>query len=155
MSKAPEEKDVDKLETRIWHNYEMKKLKSDLDIVLYLEGFRYSEEDTQRILQDQSDTLVIIVTLQEYKYTKPLQITEARLLYSQILEQMGISKWYLQSYSKRLQGFFGDPIKARGQITLIAEVGEALCQRRTIVDFVVFNLPFSYNAILGRPILQN
>ncbi|XP_022875750.1 uncharacterized protein LOC111394222 [Olea europaea var. sylvestris] len=121
-----------------------------------LESFWFTEEDSEGILQDQSDALVVTMMVAGVKVHRTLldNGSSVNILYSRTLRQLETSIRYLQPYPRKLQGFSRDPIEALGQIFLIMELGEAPHQRRILVDFVVVDLPSNYNAILGRPILH-
>ncbi|XP_022846276.1 uncharacterized protein LOC111369020 [Olea europaea var. sylvestris] len=93
------------------------------------ELFWFMEEDSEGILQDQSDAPVITMMVAGVKAHRTL-------------------------VDNGSSGFSGDPIKTLGQIVLSVELGEAPHQRRILADFVVVDLPSNYNAILGQPILH-
>lgn len=114
------------------------------------------KEDSQGILQDQSDALVITIPVSRVKVHQTLvdNGSSVNILYSRTLSQLELSKHYLQPYSRKLQGFSGDPIEARGQIVLVVELDEVPRQRRILANFMVPDLPSNYNVILGRPIFH-
>lgn len=82
------------------------------------EWFWFTEGDSQWILQDQSDALVITMLVVGVKVHRILvdNGSSINVLYSRTLKQLEISERYLQPYTRRLQGFSGYPIETRGQI---------------------------------------
>ncbi|KAL2481572.1 Ribonuclease H [Abeliophyllum distichum] len=72
----------------------------------------------------------------------------------QLSNEMDIDARHVRPFPKPLQGFTGDYVNSKGQIALVVELGLPLCNRRIIADFVIVDLPSNYNAILGRPILN-
>ncbi|XP_022849885.1 uncharacterized protein LOC111371976 [Olea europaea var. sylvestris] len=120
------------------------------------ESFWFMEEDSEGILQDQSDALVVTMMVTGVKVHRTLvdNGSSVNILYSRTLRQLEILIRYLQPYPRKLQGFSEDPIEALGQVVLNVELDEAPRQRRILADFVGVDLPSNYNAILGRPILH-
>jgi hypothetical protein len=112
--------------------------------------------DAQGVLQDQSDALVVTMNVTGVQIHRTLvdNGSSVNVLYYQTLRQMAIEDKYLQPYPRKLQGFSGDTVEARGQIVLSVEFGEPPCQRRILADFIVVDIPSNYNAILGRPLLH-
>lgn len=100
--------------TRAWQNYEVK------NPIPNSEWFGFSKGDSQGVLQDQSDALVIIMPIAGVHVHCTLADNESsvNILFSRTLRQLEISEHYLQPYPKRLQRFFENPIEAKWQTSL-------------------------------------
>lgn len=67
---------------------------------------------------------------------------------------MGIGRDKLKPVQTPLIGFMGDRLLLLGTVSLsvTADMGE--CQMTRVIDFMVVDCPSTYNAILGRPALN-
>lgn len=68
---------------------------------------------------------------------------------------MGIRLNRLRPSPTRLKGFSSEAIKPAGSITLLVTMGQGDNMVRTMTDFFITKAQSSYNAILGRPSLNN
>lgn len=68
---------------------------------------------------------------------------------------MRIDKKKIVPMSSPLVGFGGEQVRLIGVITLPVKEGTAHRQTTAMIDFIVIDRPFAYNAIVGRPTLNN
>ncbi|XP_022880406.1 uncharacterized protein LOC111397635 [Olea europaea var. sylvestris] len=66
---------------------------------------------------------------------------------------MGIPANFLQPYPNMVLGLSGALTSAKGLIKLKVESGSAPRQLKTNSEFVVFDTPFPYDAVMGQPLL--
>ncbi|KAG6686591.1 hypothetical protein I3842_11G028100 [Carya illinoinensis] len=102
----------------------------------------FNEKDEEGILHPHDDALV--VTMQVVNFT--LQ---------RILVNNGSSPSILRQASVPLKGFTGDVVQPMGVIPLSVLSGKAPRTQVTMADFLVVKALSSYNAIVGRPTLNN
>ncbi|XP_022852014.1 uncharacterized protein LOC111373680 [Olea europaea var. sylvestris] len=68
---------------------------------------------------------------------------------------MGIPANFLQPYPNMVLGLSGALTSAKGSIKLKVESGSAPRQLKTNSEFVVFDTPSPYDAVMGQPLLFN
>ncbi|KAL2461595.1 reverse transcriptase [Abeliophyllum distichum] len=120
------------------------------------EKFFFSEEDASHVLQPHSDALVITMPVSGVNIHRTLvdNGSSVNVLYLRTFKQTDIDARHVRPFLKALQGFTGDYVDPKGQISLVVELGLPPCHRRIIADFVIVDLQSNYNAIMGRPILN-
>ena len=76
------------------------------------------------------------------------------LLLVHAFDQLHIPQSWLSPSQRPLQGFNGGPIDALEQIELLVTFDEGSIARTKAVTFNVVDVPYTYNVILGRGILN-
>ena len=73
------------------------------------------------------------------------------MLFYDAFSRMNLSHDQLKPVHTPLVGFTGDSVGVEGEITLPVTVGSPPRQSTVMMTFTVVKLPSPYNAILGRP----
>ena len=81
--------------------------------------------------------------------------SSADILYYPTLQQMRLGRNQLRPMNSRLVGFGGMKVQLVDTITLPIVVGAYPQQIAKEVNFLVVDCSSSYNAIIGRPTLNN
>ncbi|XP_018848558.1 uncharacterized protein LOC109011717 [Juglans regia] len=109
----------------------------------------FSKEDDERALYLQDDALVVTMQIANFVMWRILIDNDSST--DILFWVMRISLDHQCPASMPLKGFFGDVIQPIGAITMSVYVGKAPRTSATMTEFLVS----SYNAILGRPMLNN
>lgn len=80
--------------------------------------------------------------------------SSADLLFASTFDQMGLSHTQLIRAGTPLCGFGGQAIEALGQIQLPVSFGHGDYARTEDISFDVVDVPYQYNAIFGRHLLN-
>jgi hypothetical protein len=67
---------------------------------------------------------------------------------------MGIDRDRIKPFGSPLVGFVGEQVQPIGLISLLVIARTAPKQSTVMVDLLVVDRPFAYNAIIGRPTLN-
>ncbi|XP_022883806.1 uncharacterized protein LOC111400641 [Olea europaea var. sylvestris] len=99
--------------------------------------------------------MVISLPVVEVTIPKVLVDTGSSLniLFSHTLKWMDIPANFLQPYPNMVLGLSGALTSAKGSIKLKVEFGLAPRQLKTNSEFVVFDTPSPYDAVMGQPLL--
>ncbi|XP_022853913.1 uncharacterized protein LOC111375341 [Olea europaea var. sylvestris] len=99
--------------------------------------------------------MVISLPMAEVTIPKVLVDTGSSLniLFSHTLKWMGIPANFLQPYPNMVLGLSGALTSAKGSIKLKVESGSTPQQLKTNSEFVVFDTPSPYDAVMGQPLL--
>lgn len=76
------------------------------------------------------------------------------VLYLETFKKLGLWKEMLRPIITPLLGFTGDSVHAEGAVILPVEVGEYPRLVKLDVDFVVVDLDYTHNVIMGRHALE-
>jgi hypothetical protein len=116
----------------------------------------FSEEDAKEVSMPHDDALVVIVTVANHVVHRVLvdNGSSANILYWTIFQQLGIGWEKLKPFVSPLVGFMGEQVQPIGLISLPITVGTTPKQATIMVDFLVVNRPFAYNAIINHPALN-
>ncbi|KAL2541179.1 Ribonuclease H [Abeliophyllum distichum] len=98
------------------------------------EKFSFSEEDASHVLQPHSDALVITMPVSGVNIHRTLvdDGSSVNVLYLRTFKQMDIDVRHVRPFSKPLQGFTGDYVNLKGQITLVVELGSPPVTRESL-----------------------
>lgn len=116
----------------------------------------FSEEESTRLQHPHDDPLIVTVMIIRYRTRRVLVDNDSfvDIFYLSAFKQMKITKENLQPIGAPLIGFTGDKIFPLGLVTLPITAGLEEQQVTKEVTFLVVNCPSAYNAILGRPSLN-
>lgn len=103
------------------------------------------------------DNALVIILVANYTTRRILvdNGSSTDVLFWETFVKMGIDEAKLRPSPIPLKGISGDLIQPVGAITLPVTIGRGAHTTTTMTDFLVVKAPFSYNAILGRPTLNN
>ena len=112
----------------------------------------FSEEDVNLISYPHTDALVIEANIQSWRIGKILVDTSssADIIFSDTFDKMGIDRSLLQPSDVPLMGFGGKRVNAIGKISLSVSFGDTANARTEHITFDVVEMPYPYQAILGR-----
>ncbi|KAK3020180.1 hypothetical protein RJ639_046988 [Escallonia herrerae] len=116
----------------------------------------FSDEDSKDIQTPHDDPLVIIVRAGNFDIKRVLidNGSSAEVLFYDAFKKMNIPTDRLRKMDTPLYGFSNHPVAAEGITALPVAIGTPLAQANFMLDFVVVKVPSAYNAILGRPALN-
>ncbi|KAK3002492.1 hypothetical protein RJ639_022571 [Escallonia herrerae] len=116
----------------------------------------FSDEDSKDIQTPHDDPLVITVRTGNFDVKRVLvdNGSSAEILFFDAFKKMNIPTDRLRKMDTPLYGFSNHPVAAEGIIALPVAIGTPPAQANFILDFVVVKVPSAYNAILGRPALN-
>ncbi|KAK3011303.1 hypothetical protein RJ639_011478 [Escallonia herrerae] len=116
----------------------------------------FSDEDSKDIQTPHDDPLVITVRAGNFDVKRALidNGSSAEILFYDAFKKMNIPTDRLRKMDAPLYGFSHHPVAPEGIIALPVAIGTPLAQANFILDFVVVKVPSAYNAILGRPALN-
>ncbi|KAK3035100.1 hypothetical protein RJ639_032602 [Escallonia herrerae] len=116
----------------------------------------FSDEDSKDIQTPHDDPLVITVRAKNFDVKRVLidNGSFAEILFFDAFKKMNIPADRLRKMDTPLYGFSNHPVVVEGIIALPVAIGTPPAQANFILDFVVVKVPSAYNAILGRPALN-
>ncbi|KAK3019643.1 hypothetical protein RJ639_005005 [Escallonia herrerae] len=116
----------------------------------------FSDEDSKDIQTPHDDPLVIIVRAGNFDVKRVLidNGSSVEILFFDAFKKMNIPTDRLRKMDTPLYGFSNHPVAAEGIIALPVAIDTPPAQANFILDFVVVKVPSAYNAILGRPALN-
>jgi hypothetical protein len=116
----------------------------------------FSSQDINLTLFPHTDAMVIIVRIDRWDVTKILidNVSQAEILFLATFDKMGFDQKQLKELSKLLYGFGGKIIEPVGAITLPVFFGTPKTPRTEYITFDVVDMPYPYNAIFGRGLLN-
>ncbi|KAK3027189.1 hypothetical protein RJ639_042455 [Escallonia herrerae] len=116
----------------------------------------FSDDDSDGIKTPHDDPLVITIKAGNFDVKRVLidNGSSAEILFHDAFKKMNIPTDRLRKMDTPLYGFSNHPIAAEGIIALPVAIGTPPAQANFMLDFVVVKVPSAYNAILGRPTLN-
>ncbi|XP_030924541.1 uncharacterized protein LOC115951488 [Quercus lobata] len=117
----------------------------------------FTDEDAERIHHPHDDAIVITLLIADYTTRRVLvdNGSSADILYYPAFQQMRLRRDQLRPVCSPLIGFGGMKVQPVGTITLPVVVGSYPQQITKEVNFLVVDCTSSYNAIIGKPTLNN
>ncbi|XP_040987650.1 uncharacterized protein LOC121235367 [Juglans microcarpa x Juglans regia] len=116
----------------------------------------FGDEDCEGVMYPHDDTLVATLLIANYTTRRVLvdNGSSADILFWDAFSRLGINPDKLQPSPSLLKGFSGKAILPMGAITLPVMAGQGT-HTISMTDFLVVKALSSYNAILGRPTINN
>ncbi|KAK3007871.1 hypothetical protein RJ639_014600 [Escallonia herrerae] len=116
----------------------------------------FSDEDSKDIKTPHDDPLVITIRAGNFDVKRVLidYGSSAEILFYDAFKTMNIPTDRLIKMDAPLYGFSNHPVAVKGIIALPVAIGTPPAQANFMLDFVVVKAPSAYNAILGRPTLN-
>ncbi|KAK3037306.1 hypothetical protein RJ639_032068 [Escallonia herrerae] len=116
----------------------------------------FSGDDSEGIKTPHDDPLVITIKAGNFDVKRVLidNGSSAEILFHDAFKKMNIPTDHLQKMDTPLYGFSNHPVAAEGIIALPVAIGTPPAQANFMLDCVVVRVPSAYNAILGRPALN-
>jgi hypothetical protein len=116
----------------------------------------FSSQDVNLTSFPHIDAIAIIVHIDRWDITKILidNGSQAEILFLATFDKMGFDRKQLKEPSKPLYGFSGKRIELVGAITLSVSFGTPNNPRSKYITFDVVDMPYPYNAIFGRGLLN-
>ncbi|XP_019181978.1 PREDICTED: uncharacterized protein LOC109177132 [Ipomoea nil] len=121
------------------------------------EPITFTDKDLPTGETPHRDALVIAMDVNGVVVRRILVDTgsSVNVLYFETFTKMGLTREQLNLVKTPLAGFTGDSVEAEGSITLPVEIGSYPDVQKLSMKFIVVNLAYSHNAILGRPGLED
>ncbi|KAL0402711.1 UNVERIFIED_CONTAM: hypothetical protein Slati_4301000 [Sesamum latifolium] len=103
-----------------------------------------------------NDALVITALLANYEVQRIFidSGSSADILFGEAFDQMQLGDTPLEEVNTSLYGFAEEVVHPRGLISLPLTLGAGPAQRTCALKFLVVDVPWAYNVILGRPTLN-
>ncbi|KAK3030966.1 hypothetical protein RJ639_034887 [Escallonia herrerae] len=116
----------------------------------------FSDEDLKDVKTLHDDPLVITIKAGNFEVKHVLVDNGSfvEILFYDAFKKMNISTDRLQKMDTPLYGFSNHPVAVEGIIVLLVAIGTPPTQANLMLDFMVVKVPSTYNAILGRPALN-
>ena len=121
------------------------------------QAITFTDEDATRVHHPHDNAIVINLLITDYTTRRVLidNGSSADILYYPTFQQMNLGRDQLHSMHSPLVGFGGMKVQPVGTIMLPVVVGAYPQQVTRNVNFLVVDCSSSYNAIIGRPTLNN
>ena len=121
------------------------------------QAITFTDEDAERVHHPYDDAIVITLLIADYTTRRVLMDngSSTDILYYSAFQQMRLGRHQICLVSSPLVGFGGMKVQPVGTVTLSVVV-EAYPQQITKeVNFLMVDYSSSYNAIIGKPILNS
>ena len=117
----------------------------------------FLEEDARGVKQLHDDPLVIMLVIEGFNTRRILVDNSnfADIIYLSTFQQLKVAPEKLRPFDSPLDSFSGDRVYPKDIVTLTVTVEAYLKQLTHQLDFLVVDCPFSYNVIIGRPMLNH
>ncbi|XP_077222039.1 uncharacterized protein LOC143855870 [Tasmannia lanceolata] len=117
----------------------------------------FSSEDLNGLQVPHDDALVVRLIIANFDTGKILVETgsSVNVLYLGTFEEMKLSKGRLGPAEYSIYGFSGESLRISGKIDLPVTFGTYPLQKTIMTTFMVVDIPFTYSAIIGRPVLRD
>ncbi|KAL0319758.1 UNVERIFIED_CONTAM: hypothetical protein Sradi_5237300 [Sesamum radiatum] len=107
-------------------------------------------------LTSHNGALVISAILSNYEVGRIFTASgsSANILFGEAYEQMQLGDVSLKTVKTSLYGFAGEVVHPRGMVSLPLTMGAGTTRKTCVLKFLVVDMPYAYNVILGRPTLN-
>uniref|UniRef100_A0A803N6K6 Uncharacterized protein n=1 Tax=Chenopodium quinoa TaxID=63459 RepID=A0A803N6K6_CHEQI len=99
--------------------------------------------------------LVLMISGAEIKRVLVNGGSSTNILFMKAFDTMMIGRQYLMHVSYPMVGFNGSTVRLEGSIVLPVRFGEGPTTRDAMAEFIVFDVPSAYDAIIGRPLIHD
>ncbi|KAK3001122.1 hypothetical protein RJ639_022192 [Escallonia herrerae] len=116
----------------------------------------FSDEDLKDVKTPHDDQLVVTIKARNFEVKRVLvdNGSSAKILFYDAFKKMNIPTDSLRKMDSPLYGFSNHSVTVEGIIALPVAIGTPPTQANLMLDFLVVKVPSAYNAILGRPALN-
>ena len=117
----------------------------------------FTDDDLEGLHIPHDDAIVVTARIGNHNVHRILidNGSSVDVLFADAFDQLGINRNQLRPVSTLLYGFAGTPVMPAGSIDLPITIGTSPCQITLMVTFLIVQCPSTYNAIIGRPTLNN
>ncbi|KAL2240957.1 UNVERIFIED_CONTAM: Retrovirus-related Pol polyprotein from transposon opus [Sesamum indicum] len=117
----------------------------------------FGDQDAGTRIVTDNDPMVIRMDIANFTVHKVLvdNGSSADIIFKEVLNKMGLDNIRMEPASTPLVGFGGGEVASLGIVDLPASLGEEPKRKTLMVKFLVVDMPFAYNVILGRPGLNS
>ncbi|XP_047165138.1 uncharacterized protein LOC124834482 [Vigna umbellata] len=116
----------------------------------------FTDADFHAPDSEQDDPMVITAEIARYEVTKVLvdQGSSVNILYWATFLKMDLSEDLIAPFNEQIIGFAGERVDTRGYLDLRTRLGAGDVAKELRVRFLLVEANASYNALLGRPCLN-
>ncbi|KAK3008884.1 hypothetical protein RJ639_015419 [Escallonia herrerae] len=116
----------------------------------------FFDEDLKDMKTPHDDPLVVTIKAGNFEVKRVLvdNGSSVEILFYDAFKKMNIPTDHLRKMDSPLYGFSNQSVTVEGIIALPVAIGTRPTQANLMLDFVVVKVPSAYNAILGRPALN-
>ncbi|KAL2240953.1 UNVERIFIED_CONTAM: hypothetical protein Sindi_0736500 [Sesamum indicum] len=120
------------------------------------EEISFSSKDKQQEMESQNDPMVIRMDIANFTVQKVLvdNGSSVDIIFKDVVRKMGLENAKFEPVKTALVGFGGSEVTPLGTIELPVSTGAEPRRQTLMVRFLVVDVPFTYNVILGRPSLD-
>ncbi|KAL2236614.1 UNVERIFIED_CONTAM: Retrovirus-related Pol polyprotein from transposon [Sesamum indicum] len=117
----------------------------------------FGDQDAGTRIVTDNDPMVIRMDIANFTVHKVLidNGSSADIIFKEVLNKMGLDNIRLEPVNIPLVGFGGSEVASLGTVELPVSLGEEPKRKTLMVKFLVVDMPFAYNVILGRPGLNS
>ncbi|KAL2254676.1 UNVERIFIED_CONTAM: Retrovirus-related Pol polyprotein from transposon [Sesamum indicum] len=117
----------------------------------------FGDQDAGTRVVTDNDPMVIRMDIANFTVHKVLidNGSSADIIFKEVLNKMGLDNIRLEPVTIPLVGFGGSEVASLGTVNLPVSLGEEPKRKTLMVKFLVVDMPFAYNVILGRPGLNS
>ncbi|XP_077215817.1 uncharacterized protein LOC143850453 [Tasmannia lanceolata] len=117
----------------------------------------FSPEDLEGLQVPHDDALVVRLVFANFDVGKILVDTgsSVNVLHLETFEEMKLGEERLGPEEYSIYGFSGASVRVKGKIDLPVTFGTYPLQKTVLTTFMVVDIPFTYSAIIGRPVLRD
>ncbi|KAL2232853.1 UNVERIFIED_CONTAM: hypothetical protein Sindi_1465300 [Sesamum indicum] len=117
----------------------------------------FGDQDAGTRVVTDNDPMVIRMDIANFTVHKVLvdNGSSTDIIFKEVLNKMGLDNIRMEPVSTPLVGFGGGEVASLGTVDLPASLGEEPKRKTLMVKFLVVDMPFAYNVILGRPGLNS
>ncbi|XP_012827901.1 PREDICTED: uncharacterized protein LOC105949160 [Erythranthe guttata] len=132
--------------------YEMESQLAEVQRVSQVPPIMFGRVDEEGIQQPHTDALVITAMVANFDIARILVDTgsSADVIFYSCFKQMNMN-FELKYVETSLMGFSGETVQALGEVCLPISLGMEPVRATRSINFLVLDVPSTYNMILGRP----
>ncbi|KAL0444287.1 UNVERIFIED_CONTAM: hypothetical protein Slati_2151400 [Sesamum latifolium] len=141
---------------RLMHNHKGRLKSTVLSITPEASGITFDDRDLVDILFPHNEPVVIMIGIANFAVQKVLVHSDSLtdIIFKNVIDKMGRPITDIKVVNTPLMVFGGGTIAPTEVISLPTSLGVDLCRKIMMVRYLVVDIPFAYNIILGRPTLN-